>query len=344
MEFLFTQDQLDFQEAVKIFLAGECDVAHLRQMVEKGETFSPDRWRQLAEMGLMGLMLPEEVGGLDLTIRDYILIAEECGYAALPEPLLETAVVTAPLLAEVGGQKELLNKVCSGEAMIVLADSRMPVVTYGDKAKVVLSFDGQAIRLDDSPALQASESIDPLRSVFLYESKGITISEGENAVKLWWSALDRASLIAAAQLYGLGRRMVDMAVAYANDRHQFGKPIGSFQAVKHHLSSVMVALEFARPLIHRAAFSMTDSDPLAGLHVAQAKLRAGEAALQAAESAHQVHGAMGYTYEVDLHLWMKRVWALNAAAGDLLALEDQLEKTVLDGDLPLGPGATFGAA
>ena len=159
MEFIFTQDQLDFQEAVKGFLAGECDVAHLRKMVEQGKTFSEDRWQQMAEMGLMGLILPEEVGGLGLTIRDYILIAEECGYAALPEPLLETAVVTAPLLAALGGQEEFLQEVCSGEAIIALKDSRSPVITNGDRAKAVLSYDGSAIRLDNTPALQAEVKV-----------------------------------------------------------------------------------------------------------------------------------------------------------------------------------------
>ena len=122
--------------------------------------------------------------------------------------------------------------------------------------------------------------------------------------------LDRAALAAGAQLCGIAQQLLDMAVGYARQRHQFGQPIGAFQAVKHQLADVALKLEFARPVVYRAAYSM---DPT---HVSMAKACASEAALLAARVALQVHGAIGYTWEHDLHLWLKRVWALGPAWGD----------------------------
>ena len=128
--------------------------------------------------------------------------------------------------------------------------------------------------------------------------------------------LDLGALMAAAQLVGLAEAMLDQAVDYAKLREQFGQPIGAFQAVKHKLADVAVALEFGRPVVWRAAQALDDRLASAPVHVSHAKYAATDAAYLAAESAIQVHGAMGYTYEVDLHFWMKRSWALAGAWGD----------------------------
>ncbi|MFD0855784.1 acyl-CoA dehydrogenase family protein, partial [Actinomadura adrarensis] len=129
-------------------------------------------------------------------------------------------------------------------------------------------------------------------------------------------AFDRAALATAAQLLGLGRRLREEAVSYAGQRKQFGKVIGSFQAVKHQLADVAVGLEFAAPLVYRAAYSVGHEASTASRDVSAAKNAAGEAAHRAARTALQVHGAIGYTDELDLHLWLNRVWALRSAWGD----------------------------
>ena len=110
--------------------------------------------------------------------------------------------------------------------------------------------------------------------------------------------------------------MLDLTVEYAKARQQFGVPIGSFQAVKHHLADSRIAIEFARPLVYRAAWSITEGDPDASTHVSMAKALASEAATLTAGQALQCHGAIGYSYEYDLHLFMKRAWALAATWGD----------------------------
>ena len=133
-----------------------------------------------------------------------------------------------------------------------------------------------------------------------------------------WSrgAFDRGALAVAAQLLGVTEQLIEIAADYACEREQFGRPIGSFQAIKHHLANVLLALEFARPVTYRAAYSVAHDHPDRSIHVSMAKSFASDAATLAARTALQVHGAIGYTWEHDLHLWMKRAWALAAAWGD----------------------------
>ena len=127
---------------------------------------------------------------------------------------------------------------------------------------------------------------------------------------------DRAAAGSAALLIGLAERMLAMAAAYAKERHQFGKPIGSFQAVKHLLADARVALEFARPATYRAAWSLATAQPTLSHDASMAKAMASDAADLAARVALQVHGAIGYTWECDLHFFLKQTWALSRAWGD----------------------------
>jgi len=167
--------------------------------------------------------------------------------------------------------------------------------------------------------------IDPLRK--LVKAKG---GNDENI----GSVNFHGAVLTAAQLIGLSKRMMDMSVDYAQERHQFGKPIGSFQAVKHQLANVHTQIEFTRPIIHLAAMK-------GGVAVHNAKVAAIDTAMLAAETAIQVHGGMGYTFEVDLHLFMKRAWALCGEWGDRNYHMNKLEDYILEGNAELGPGQTF---
>jgi alkylation response protein AidB-like acyl-CoA dehydrogenase len=140
---------------------------------------------------------------------------------------------------------------------------------------------------------------------------------------------DRAALGTAAQLIGLCRRMLDMTVQYAKDREQFGKPIGAQQAVKHRLANALIEQEFARPLVYRAAWALATAAPDADVSVSLAKIYAGQAAQFVAKQALQAHGAIGYTIEYDLHMWMKRAWALAAAHGDAAHHRDRIGSHIL---------------
>jgi alkylation response protein AidB-like acyl-CoA dehydrogenase len=124
--------------------------------------------------------------------------------------------------------------------------------------------------------------------------------------------------------------MLDLTVAYVTERRQFGAPIGSFQAIKHHLADVRIAIEFASPLVYRAAYSLATGDPDAMLHGSMAKAQSADAAELAARMALQCHGAIGYSYEYDLHLWMKRAWALARTWGDASWHRDRVARAILD--------------
>jgi alkylation response protein AidB-like acyl-CoA dehydrogenase len=140
----------------------------------------------------------------------------------------------------------------------------------------------------------------------------------------------RGTLGYSAQLVGLARRMLAMTVGYVSERKQFGAPIGSFQAIKHHLADVRIAVEFAAPLAYRAAYSLAEGDPDAMLHCSMAKAQCADAAELAARAALQCHGAMGYSYEYDLHLFMKRAWALSRTWGDASWHRDRVACAILE--------------
>jgi alkylation response protein AidB-like acyl-CoA dehydrogenase len=136
-------------------------------------------------------------------------------------------------------------------------------------------------------------------------------------------------VLAGLQL-GIMQACLDTVIPYLRERKQFGKPIGSFQAVKHHLADVRIAIEFAAPLVYRAAYSLATGDPDAMVHGSMAKAQSADAALLAARAALQCHGAMGYSYEYDLHLWMKRAWALAEAWGDAAWHREHVACAILD--------------
>jgi len=170
----------------------------------------------------------------------------------------------------------------------------------------------------DSVTATATPSVDPTRDLGRVEWTPwphTMLASGGHAAELVAEMVDRSALSAAAQLVGLADRMITDTAGYAAARHQFGRPIGSFQAVKHHLADSRVRLEFARPAVYRAADSMARHVPGRSEHVSMAKSLASDAADLAARVALQVHGAIGYTWECDLHFFMKRAWALSAAWG-----------------------------
>jgi alkylation response protein AidB-like acyl-CoA dehydrogenase len=324
MDFRFSQDQLDFQDSVKIFLANECTPEHLRKLVGTETRRDPERWHKLSELGLTAFFIPKNLGGLGLDEVDFILIAESCGAAALPETLVEQAAVIAPLLVDcpTGAMRDdILSSFAAGSTQLAV---QMPSAQRSD----IIS--------------RAQGSIDPLRCLFEIDVTGghqLADSDGD----LWAKALERGALFAAAQLAGLAQAMIDMTVAYSQQRTQFGKPIGSFQAVKHHLASAQMAISFAQPVIYRAAYSVRRNASGLSAAVSHAKIAASDAAMTASKVAIQCHGAMGYTFEVDLHLWMKRAWALIGAWGDRDFHIKRVQDFVLAKNSPIGAGLNFGA-
>lgn len=312
-------------------------------------------WAKLAEMGVLGAAVPEAAGGLGLGACDVVPLLEEAGRVALPLPLAETAFVAAPLLAaagssggsapggtagrgeaggggperrdagetESGGEAaELLARLIDGEALVAASLDGSGLVPFAGVADALLvaAAPGGEIRLLPASAAEPVDSIDGARALGRVGGEGAFSASAGAALPLSpaqrAAAWDRGALGAAAQLVGLGRALLALATEYVKERRQFGVPIGTFQAVKHHLADALLALEFAAPAVLRAAWSLDEGAATTGRDVAMAKALASEAAERVAATALQVHGAIAYTTEYDLHLFAKRVWASSRTWGD----------------------------
>jgi len=334
MDFTLNDEQAMFAQATRTLFADTCNADHWHCMMHDGVAFDAGRWAAIVENGFTAVLLPESAGGLGLAELDFALIAIEAGYAALPEMLAESAGVAMPMLAALAPGHRLL---ADPATVLAIAPAINPVVAGADRAAAVLvERDGHALLVwREDATLTPVPTIDPLRRLFRLEwDKAEDLGPAD-----WDLALDRAALFAAAQGLGLAQRAIDLAVAYARDRNQFGKPIGSYQAVKHHLASAQVAIEFARPVVLAAAADVSARDIYARARISEAKLVALEAADNAARAAIQVHGAMGYSWEVDVHLFLKRALALTRAWGTPHFHRARVAERVFS--RPTGPDMTF---
>jgi alkylation response protein AidB-like acyl-CoA dehydrogenase len=297
----------------------------------------PGLWGELTALGVPGILAPEGHGGLGLTELELVLVLEESGRFALPEPIVDTAAVAIPLLRDAKAQT-LLESVVRG-ATVAVGLAGAPFVEGVDSAHIVLLEHGGEIHAlePDALSLQPGASIDGARRLFRV---GGTPADSTRlagpAPRLLRQARDRGAAATAAQLVGLARAMLTRTVEYVKTRHQFGKPVGSFQAVKHHLADALVAVEMAAPVVYRAAYSLAHADPQASSHASMAKAMASDAAELVARKALQCHGAIGYAYEGDLHIWMKRVWALSAAWGDASWHRARVGQTLFEASEPGG--------
>ena len=348
MKFHFETEQLEFQDGVRRMLAAQYPAAALRKdWVDAPGSWS-DLWAGLAEMGVMSLTVPQAHGGLGRDEISLVLILEEAGSAGVAAPLADTVAVAVPLLAELlaelpagssgdgsaGRVAELLSITAEGRAVlgVGLGGPTHPYVLDADVADFLILARHDEIYVV-GPAdveLVRQPSVDGARRLFKVGADlpaDALIATG--AHEIIEAAFDRAVLAASAQLLGVASRLVDMAGAYASARHQFGQPIGSFQAVKHLMADALSRLEFARPVVYRAAHSVARNTQHRSRDVSMAKVMAGEAASMASRTALQVHGAIGYTFEADVHLWMKRAWALGADWGDETFHLDRVAKYTL---------------
>jgi alkylation response protein AidB-like acyl-CoA dehydrogenase len=337
VHFAFTPQQSEFRDAVHQLLANECTTGDVRLAFESPAARSP-RWTKLAAMGVVGLSVPEDLGGLGLGLLDLVPLLEESGRVALPEPLIESTALTAPLLAELGradpavarSVSSWLAGIAKGEVAAAVGGLSPdpvpgPVTVAGATGADLLVLTapgppGPEIHVvgPDRVTVTPLSTLDPTRRMGVVEwtpTPDTRVASGPEAAAGMARTSDRAAVATAAQLLGLSDRMIGMAAGYARGRHQFGKPIGSFQAVKHMLAGAQVRLEFARPVVYAAAWSLDQGEPTASRSASAAKALASDTATEAARVSLQVHGAIGYTWECDLHLFLKRAWALAEAWG-----------------------------
>jgi alkylation response protein AidB-like acyl-CoA dehydrogenase len=323
MRFAFSDDQLAFRDAVRDLLTKLSGPDAVRAVWDGSLGWDPTVWSHLAEMGVLGLLAPESAGGLGLDEVDLVLILEECGRAALPGPLVEHAAVAVPVLT---GDRQ--RAAAAGEVVVSASPSGSAAIAYGAQADLVLvEHDGliQAVMRDDVTGITARQSVDGSRRFAEITWSRATPLPGVDPVLF----RARGAAATAAQLCGLAARLIEMTADYVKERRQFGVPVGSFQAVKHHLADALIAVEHARPAVYCAAWSISTAQPTLARDASFAKAYANEAAGVAARVALQCHGAIGYTFEHDLHLWLKRVWSLQRAWGDTAHHREQVAVAIL---------------
>jgi alkylation response protein AidB-like acyl-CoA dehydrogenase len=348
MRFEFDEEQRLLQQAVRDFLAAECPPDVVRALWNTDTGRSPALWKRLADIGVPMILVPESHDGLGLDESTFVLLCEEFGRAGLAEPVVATAAVGAPLVAECGGDlaSRWLARIASGDARVAFGH---PAERFVEDAHVadllLLARDGElhAFGADDV-SLVAEPASDPARRIFHVHWTGraaTLLHSGSRAAGLLDAAFDRGALAVAAQLVGVCDRLLELSVAYTSEREQFGVPVGSFQAVKHALADVKVKLEYARPLVYRAADSVARDAAQRGVHVSMAKVAASEAALRGARAALQAHGAIGYTWEQDVHIWMRRAWSLDQTYGLQRFHRGRMAAFALADGAPLGAGRTF---
>ncbi|MFC5697213.1 acyl-CoA dehydrogenase family protein [Pseudomonas sp. GCM10022186] len=351
MDFTFSDDQLLFEENVRGFFTNEVTPERIRELWQSESGRSDELWAQLTELGLPAVTVPEGFGGLDMNELDFILLAQECGYAGLAEPLVDTAFVGVPLLCALGAeqldlQSEWLTRIAEGKARLAVGQPGNPLVADAHVADLLLLPHGDEVHAVPRAqvSLTRNESVDPSRQLFRVDwtpGDATRVAAAEQGRALWAAAQNRGALGTAAQLLGLAKRMVDLAVDYSFERKQFGKPVGSFQAVKHLMANVAVQIEFAKGPLYRAAYAVAHQLPDQDTQVSHARLACTEAALLAAKNAIQTHGAMGYTWEVDLQLFMKRAWALDKVWGDRGWHKARIRQALFSGAVKPGAGNTF---
>jgi alkylation response protein AidB-like acyl-CoA dehydrogenase len=334
-----TPDDADVRRAVRDFLTKEVTPELVRSSTTDADP-SPALgiWAKLTAMGVPGAAVEESLGGLGLGAFAVVGLLEEMGRVALPLPAVETVFVAGPLIAALPDNAELLRRLLTGE-LLVACDLAPPepvsvraraastdrdnvaateaVVPYASVANVLLRGDATTVRAFDLTRSSVARitGIDATRGLGRVASGGMAEQALRATPEAIAAAWDRGALGTAAQLLGLGRCLLDLTVTYVKDRRQFGRPVGSFQAVQHQLADALLALETATPAVARAAWSIDVGSPTRVRDVSMAKALAGDAAWRAAATSLQCHGAIGYTVEYDLHLYMKRVWALAPSWG-----------------------------
>jgi alkylation response protein AidB-like acyl-CoA dehydrogenase len=309
MNFELTDDQQAIQRTARDFLAAEYPPAEVRRLaydVPRG--FTDEGWTRICELGWPALLVAEEDGGLGLGVVELAVVQEELGAALAPSPFLST-VVAAALIAEAGSDEQRsrwLPALAAGEARGAVAtlrdDGGWTAVPDADGADVVVVRDGERWALAQGASAEALEALDPTRRLWRVRADGeLDALPGDGA-----RAVDIAAVALAAESVGVARRALDMAVRYAKEREQFGRPIGAYQAVSHACAQMLLEVEGARSTALYAAWTLDHEPESAPLAASMAKAYASDAGWRVPAASLQVHGGIGFTWEHDLHLWLKR--------------------------------------
>ena len=309
MDFLLSDDQEALRDGLRRALAESCSSEVRRAAMGRPGAVDRQLWSVLAEIGVFGLCLADDAGGAGLGMADATIVFEELGRAAVPGPTIPSFLAAA-----------LIAGAHDGSVVVGAVERAAPaLVEHLDGLDLLVIIDGDGVWSTPPGAAKAARALDrpfdPLTPVHLIDSldRGELVA-GPEEVQRW--TRDGGLLVAAMQV-GLAAAALDMAVDYAKQRQQFGRTIGSFQAIKHLLADVLAEVETARAVVQAAGVEMDEGAPPAQVErsIAAARILASRAGDHGASTCIQVHGGMGYTWELDAHLLLKRSLVLDTQFG-----------------------------
>jgi alkylation response protein AidB-like acyl-CoA dehydrogenase len=364
MDFGFSEEQEMLRKSARDFLARESPMTYVRRMMEDERGFTDDQWRKMAELGWMGLILPEVWGGAGLDFVDMVVVLEEMGRVVLPGPFFSTVILGGVALLEGGSEQQkqdLLPRLAAGGLRVTLAQLEPSARWDADGIQLEARREGGGWRLSGTklfvpdahtadllvvagraPGSRGAEGV----TLFLVDARapGVTttlLKTMDQTRKLCevafrdvavpadgvlgtpgegWRLLDRivdrGKVGLSAEMCGGAQKVLDMSVEYAKVREQFGRPIGSFQAIQHKCANMLVEVESSKSATYYAAWAVANDVPEAPLAAAMAKAYTSDAYRHTAGEGIQIHGGIGFTWEHDMHIYFKRAKSSEVTFGD----------------------------
>jgi len=356
MDFGFSEEQELLRQSAREFLADECPMTVVRRLMEDATGHSPELWKKMTDLGWLGLILPEQYGGAGLDFVDLTVVLEEMGRVVLPGPFLSTAVYAAVALCEAGSEEQkqrYLPAIAAGKLIATVGllepsgrwdaggieatatreskghrlDGTKLFVPDGDLAELLIlaartpgtsGNEGVSLFCVDRAAKGVRttqlKSMDQTRRIAEVALDGVVVGEEAllGAEGQGWRLIERLG----AEMCGGAQRVLDMSVEYAKVREQFGKPIGSFQAIQHKCANMMVQVESSKSATYYAAWAVANDVEEAPLAAAMAKAYCSDAYRVVAGEGIQIHGGIGFTWEHDMHIYFKRAKSSEVTFGD----------------------------
>lgn len=377
MDFGFSEDQDLLRDSSRKFLDAECPTTFVRKMMEDESAHAAELWKKAAQLGWMGIIVPEKYGGIGGSFLDLVVVMEEMGRSLMPGPFFATVLLGSTTILAGGSEDQkvaILPQVAAGDMLLTLAQAEksgrydaggitmqavakgsdflisgeklfVPDAHVADKLIVAartasLNTPEEGITLFLMDAHSPGVEIEQLKTVDMtrrqchvsFKDVVVTGAHVVGRVDEGWSILNRVFQQAAAglctEMVGTGQQALDMAVEYAKERVQFGKPIGSFQAVKHKCVDMMVQVENARSLTYYAAWTVDEEVEEASQAVPMAKAYCSDMCKTVTSEAIQVHGGIGFTWEHDMHLYYRRGLASEATFGSAPIHREVVAKTL----------------
>jgi alkylation response protein AidB-like acyl-CoA dehydrogenase len=311
VNFGFNDEQQEIKSTAREFLAARFKPEKVRELAES-ESYDDGLWAEICELGWPGIAIGEEHGGQGLGTVELAILCEEIGYACAPVPFLSNAI-GGLILSGAGSDEQRerwLGGIASGERRAGVA-----ATAPRDQPSLVMDAEGSAVLvLDDGDGAKLVETgdatIEPLELIDATRRYSHVSADGGDPLPGEIEpTIDRSLVAVAAELVGVSQRAMEMAVAYAKEREQFGRPIGAYQAVSHQCARMLYDTEEARSLTYYAAWTADAEPESLALAASMAKARASDAAWRVTAAALQVHGGIGFTWEHDLQFWLKRARA-----------------------------------